>query len=185
MDKRGGLNAFSIVAVGMTSSTQLAATITLSLVSCGCASGGATPTQAASADPVAFFIGRTHGDADLKKLFSAKTRISVEGVGQELNGTLVLDQITREGTDAPKTRRWVMRKVAPGRYTGSLTDASGPVTIQVRGNLASVRYPMKGGLSVAQQLVVQSDGRTMLNQLNVSKFGIRVATLRETIHKLD
>jgi hypothetical protein len=44
---------------------------------------------------------------------------------------------------------------------------------------------MKGGLEVEQQLALQSDGRTVLNRLEVKKFGARLATLNETITKLD
>ena len=44
---------------------------------------------------------------------------------------------------------------------------------------------MKGGLKVDQKLTLQSDGRTLLNRLKVEKFGVRVATVEETIRKLD
>ena len=44
---------------------------------------------------------------------------------------------------------------------------------------------MKHGLTVQQQLAEQPDGRTILNRLVVSKLGVRVATLNETIRKVD
>jgi hypothetical protein len=44
---------------------------------------------------------------------------------------------------------------------------------------------MKGGLGVDQQLTLQGDGRTLLNRMRVKKFGLEVATLKETIRKLD
>lgn len=157
----------------------------MSLILGACAHDVPTPSARVSNDPITFFVGRTHGDAELHKLFSAKTSVRVDGVGRRHNGLLILDQTTREGNLAPRTRQWVMHKIAPDTYSGSLTDASGPVTIRVQGNRAHVRYPMKGGLTVRQQLVVNGDGQTMLNQMNVTKFGIPVATLRETIRKLD
>jgi hypothetical protein len=44
---------------------------------------------------------------------------------------------------------------------------------------------MPGGLKVDQKLTLQSNGRTLLNRLQVTKLGMRVATVDETIHKLD
>ncbi len=78
-----------------------------------------------------------------------------------------------------------MRPVAQNLYSGTLTDAEGPVSVTTSGSRALVRYKMKGGFDVEQQLVVQRDGRTLLNRLEVTKFGVRVATLNETIQKLD
>jgi hypothetical protein len=57
--------------------------------------------------------------------------------------------------------------------------------VEVAGPRATIRYRMKSGLAVAQQLALQPGGRTLLNRLTVTKFGIRVATLDETIRKLD
>jgi hypothetical protein len=152
-----------------------------------CAPAGALPADAAARfDPAAFFLGRSHGDGTLRKLIGGSARISVDSIGRrERDGTLVLDQTIRVGAKPPSTRRWVMRQIGTGRFTGSLTDASGPVSIEVAGARATVRYQMKGGLNVAQQLALQPGGRTVLNRLNVTKFGIRVATLDETIRKLD
>jgi hypothetical protein len=78
-----------------------------------------------------------------------------------------------------------MRRVASGSYTGSLTDAEGPVHVTVSGPRAHIKYRMPGGVKVDQQLTLQSDGRTLLNRLQVTKLGLRVATVDETIRKLD
>ena len=40
-------------------------------------------------------------------------------------------------------------------------------------------------MAVEQQLALQADERTILNDLRVSKWGVRVARLRETIRKAD
>jgi hypothetical protein len=44
---------------------------------------------------------------------------------------------------------------------------------------------MRRGLAVQQQLDRQPGGRTILDRLEVFKLGVRVATLDETIRKLD
>jgi hypothetical protein len=53
------------------------------------------------------------------------------------------------------------------------------------GPRASIAYRMRDGLGVRQQLALQGDGRTLFNHLTVTKWGIRVATVRETIRRVD
>ena len=135
-------------------------------------------------DPATWFMGRSHGDGTLHKLFSSPVRTSVDSVGRkEASGALVLDQTIGEPGKPVRRRRWVMRPAGPGHFNGTLTDASGPVNIIVSGPRAIIRYPMKGGLEVRQQLALQSDGETLLNRLSVRKFGLEVAHLDETIRK--
>jgi hypothetical protein len=158
----------------------------MTLASAGCASGVGEPAaRDADFDPIAFFKGRTHGDGQLTKLFGAPISISVDSVGRMENGTLILDQTIREGSKPPTVRRWTIRRVSPLQYTGTLTDAVGEVRATVAGPRADIRYTMRHGLLVEQQLAQQSDGRTVLNSLAVHKFGARVATLNETIRRVD
>lgn len=135
--------------------------------------------------PMAFFAGRTRGDGELAKLFGRPVRITVDSVGQRQGDTLILDQTVHEGRSLPSVRRWTMRPVAPNRYSGSLTDAKGLVNVIVSGPRANIRYKTRAGFEVEQQLVLQSDGKTILNRLSVHRFGVRVATLNETIRKLN
>lgn len=144
------------------------------------ASGPGTPF-----DPIAFFTGRTQGEGELDKLFSSPVKLTVDGVGRRQGDALVLDQTIREGAKPSRVRRWTMRRIAPNEYSGSLTDAEGPVHVTVTGPRAHIRYTMRGGLKVDQKLDLQSDGRTLLNRLKVTKLGVRVATVDETIRKLD
>ena len=153
----------------------------------GCAEASDLPADAlARFDPISFFTGRSHGDASLRKLMSSDVRVQVDSVGRsDGQGGLILDQTIREGAKPARQRRWVMRPVAPNRFTGTLTDAVGPVEVTIAGPRANIRYRMKSGLDVEQQLALQSDGRTLLNVLIVKKLGVRVARLTETIRKLD
>jgi len=151
----------------------------------GCATAVQLPAAAnARFDPVAWFTGVSHGDGTLHKLLSSPVRTSVDSVGRpDGAGGMILDQTLREPGKPPRKREWVMRPVGQNRFTGTLTDASGPVDLTVTGARAIIRYPMKGGLEVRQQLALQSDGRTLLNRLSVRKFGLEVAHLDETIRK--
>lgn len=158
----------------------------LAISASGCArdvvrpDAGAPPLQ-----PMVFFIGRTHGDGQLGKLLNKPVSISVDSIGRRQGNTLILDQTIREGASPPSARRWTMRPFAPNRYSGTLTDAAGPVTVIVTGSRADIRYTTKAGIDIEQQLVLQRDGKTIFNRLRAHKFGVWVATLNETIRKLD
>lgn len=140
--------------------------------------------QNVSFDPIRFFNGHTHGEGELRKLFNKPVHVSVDSVGRMNDTGLVLDQTLREAGKPPTTRRWIIRRVAQDRYTGTLTDAVSPVTAEIVGPRAFIRYTMRHGLEVEQQLAQQSDGTTMFNRLTVQKLGVPVATLSETIKRV-
>src|SRR5690348_12289047 len=106
------------------------------VVLAGC-SASAPGEELARAQPVfdvaAFFTGRTHGDGSLKIMLKAPQPVRVEGRGRmDANGTLILDQVVKRGTRAPESRQWRFRAAGPGRFTGTLSDAAGPVAGDVR-----------------------------------------------------
>jgi hypothetical protein len=150
----------------------------------GCTEVQLPAAATATLDPIAFFTGSSHGDGRLHQVLSSAHDVQVDSSGRrQPDGGLLLTQRIAEEGKAPRTREWVMRPVAPGRYTGSLTEAVGPVELTVAGPRAEVRYAMKKGFKVTQELALQPDGRTILNHLEVHKLGVRVAWLDETIRK--
>lgn len=158
----------------------------LAITICGCAKDNVRPTaDGAALEPIAFFMGRTHGDGELDKMFSRPVKVTVDSVGRREGSTLILDQTIHEGRSPPSVRRWTMRPVGPNHYSGTLTDATGQVNVAVSGSRADIRYTTRGGVDIEQQLVLQQDGKTILNRLRAHKFGIRVATLNETITKVN
>ena len=98
----------------------------------------------------AFFTGRTHADNDLKIVFHRTTKLIVDSVGHRQGKEFILVDTVHEGDKPVRMRKWVTHQVAPGRYAGTLSDATGPVDITVSGDSATVRYKMKGGLDVVQ-----------------------------------
>lgn len=135
--------------------------------------------------PEVFFAGRTEGHAHLKVLFRSTKPVHVIGRGHLDRGTLVLDQTVMQQGKKPEQREWRLHQLGPGKFAGTLSDASGPVAGDVKGNCLHLTYPMKGGLKVEQRIYLQSGGKTALNRMTVSKLGITVAHLNETISKLD
>ena len=155
----------------------------------GCVSTSPVPSVGAGPpfDVERFFTGGTEGRGTLKVAFSSDQQIMVQGSGRlEPDGTLVLDQRVERTGEQPQQRQWRIRRTAPGQYAGTLTDAQGPVTGTVRGNRLELRFRMKrGGLDAQQWLVLQPGGRSALNRMRISKFGVLVAALEETIVKVD
>jgi len=160
-----------------------AAALAASLLLGGCLPSAPLPPQAdePALDPIAFFTGPSHGTGELALLTGKRTPIAVRSVGHmQRDGALRLDQDIREGTKR-RTRRWVIRPLGAGRFTGSLTEAIGPVEATVRGNKMQIAYATND-YRVRQVLVLQADG-TIANRLDVIKWGLNVARLRERISR--
>lgn len=165
------------------------AVLSIAIALAGCEAKPIEPERGAAA-PVfkaeSFFLGRTRGEGSLKIRFRNPQQVRVEGRGRiDPQGTLVLDQIVARGEKAPDKRQWRIRAIGPGRYSGTLTDATGPIEGAVRGNLLHLNYKMKGGAHAHQWIYLQPDGRTALNRMTITMFGVTVARLDETIRKRD
>lgn len=155
----------------------------------GCGAKSPAPELAAPTPlfrPEQFFAGRTAGSGSLKIIFKDAEAIRVEGRGRVApDGTLILDQIVHRGAKNPQQRQWRIRTGSAGSFAGTLTDATGRVQGTVSGNLMHLAYPMKGGVHAEQWIYLQPDGRTALNRMVITKMGLTVARLDETIRKLD
>lgn len=164
---------------------RLILTPLLLVVLVACSETRLPAAEQASFDPVAFFTGQTVGEGVLRVVLSKAVPIAVESRGTPQADGLMLRQTIRQGDKPARMREWTIRKLGPGRYGGTLTDARGPVNMTVRGPRATISYVMKNGMEVRQLLALQADERTVLNHLEVRKFGVRVAQLDETIRKVD
>ena len=141
--------------------------------------------QAAPFNPVEFFRGRTHGEGMLKIIFQSAKKMTVDSEGRaEKDGTLVLEQLVREPGKPPRTRFWRMRHTGPNQYEGTLTDAAGPVRVEVKGERIRIRYRGNDHLDF-DQLLTPAGPKQVNNQMRVKRFGIIVARYEEIIRKLD
>lgn len=153
--------------------------------------GGPSPVQAQAVapartfDPVAFFSGRTEGIGTLDEVMASPVATHVTGLGaMQDNGVFVIDQTVKIVGKPAEQRRWHLRQTAPGKFSGTITDAKGPVTGVVTGNRMKIGYTMKkGSMKVEQVLTLSADGKSLANTMKVRKLGILVATLVETIRK--
>lgn len=143
----------------------------------------AAPVPAAA--PEQFFVGRTEGIGTVSVIMSGKHGARVHSRGRiEGDGALILDQVIEEEGKPARKRTW--RLVRTGsRISGSITDARGPVTGDVTGGVYHLRYRMADGPSVEQWITIQPGGRSARNRMVIRKFGMKVASVEETIRKVD
>jgi len=100
-------------------------------------------------------------------------------------GALVLDQIVEEEGKPARRRQWRLVRAGANRVTGTISDASGPVTGELAGNVLHLRYRSAEGPSVEQWITFHAGGRTAHNRMIFRRFGLSVATLEGTIRRLD
>lgn len=140
---------------------------------------------AALLNPVEFFTGRTHGEGTLKIVLQKPRRISVDSVGRRgSDGSLRLDQSIRESGKPPRKRFWRFRQTGPDRFEGTLSDAAGPVRIDIDGQRLRIRYIDRKNLAFEQWLT-PAGPRHIRNTMRVRRFGITVARVDEVIRKLN
>ena len=136
-------------------------------------------------DIAGFFTGRTHADNNLKIVFRSTSKLIVDSVGKRQGSEFTQTDIVHEGNKPARTRVWRTHEIAPGHFGGTLSDATGPVDILVRGNSAVIRYTMTGCLDIEETMTLQTDGRSLANHVIAKKFGLTFAHVDGIIRKLD
>ena len=125
--------------------------------------------------PLKFFEGRTVGQSIVKITMRKAYPSRTSGNGQiTSDGSLYLVQQVEEDGKKPFQRVWRMHQVAPGRFTGTMSDAVGPVTVEEVGNRYRFRFRMKGSVNVEQWLTPLPDGMSAKSEVTVRKFGMVV-----------
>jgi hypothetical protein len=137
-------------------------------------------------NPLKFFEGRTESVSTVKVITKKPYRSRSLGLGQiRSDGTLYLVQRVEEGARTPFDRRWRIRQTGPGRFSGTMSEATGPVTIaEIRGGFR-FRFKMKGNLSVEQWLTPLPDGKSARTKVTIRKLGLTVGSSDGTIRKLS
>jgi hypothetical protein len=132
-----------------------------------------------------FFAGRTEGTGTVRIIMSGTSTVRTQGRGRILpDGSLALDHVVHQQGEPVRRRSWHMRRTGPGRYTGTISDARGPVAGELQGNRLHITYRTREGHAVDQWITFHPDGRTATNQMTFRRMGIRLATLQETIRRV-
>jgi hypothetical protein len=137
-------------------------------------------------DLIHFFTGTTESDGALSVAFRADKQVRVHGRGRvEADGSLVLEQDIEQTGKSVRHRVWRLRATGGGRYTGTLTGASTPISGETVGGRVHLTFKEKHGYPVEQWLTLNPGGRSLRNELRVRRFGITFGSLDETIRKTD
>jgi hypothetical protein len=143
----------------------------------------ATPVAA----PEHFFVGRTEGSGTVQMIMSGSHKVRDVSRGRlDKSGALILEQMVYEEGKPARRRSWRLARSGPNRITGTISDAVGPVTGDIRGNVLHLKYQAReANAQVEQWITLNPGGRTASNRMIFRKFGFKAATLNSTIRKLD
>ena len=146
----------------------------------------AFPASAELADPLRFFEGRTESIGTVKLVTKKPFKSRAIGKGEiRSDGSLDLVQRVEDQGEQPRERRWLIRPVGPGRYTGTMSEAKGPVTVEEIGDRYRFRFRMEGSVSIEQWLTPMPDGRSARSVVTIRKYGIKVGSSDAVIRKLN
>ena len=161
----------------------------LALTSLVLAAAGAMPAAAKPErvdDPLRFWEGRTESVSTIKLIMKKPYRSRAIGRGRvKADGSLDLVQRVEEDGKPAHDRRWLIRQVGPGRYSGTMSEAKGPVTIDEVGGRYRFRFKMAGNVSVEQMLTPLPGAKSARSTLTIKKLGVTVGRFEGTIRKLD
>ncbi len=136
-------------------------------------------------DPLRFFEGRTESVSTVKII--AKKAFESRSIGRgeiKSDGTLVLVQRVEEDGKPPFDRRWHIRQVGPGRFSGTMSEAKGPVTVEEVEGRYRFAFKMKGSVSVEQWLTPLPGGKSARSKVTLRKFGVTVGHSMGTVRRL-
>ena len=151
-----------------------------------CLAAGIGQASAPPEDPIHFFEGRTESLGTVKIAMKKPFKSRAIGKGEiKPDGTLDLVQRVEDDGRPPRNRHWKMKRIAPGRYSGTMSEAKGPVNVEEIDGRYRFRFRMEGSVSVEQWLTPARDGRSAKSNSTFRKFGILVGRSDAVIRKLD
>jgi len=141
--------------------------------------------QASPSTPEHFFTGRTEGQGTVHVIMSGSHPVRDRAVGRVERGALLLEQVVEEEGKPARRRSWRLVRSGAHGLTGTISDARGPVTGEIAGNVLTLSYRSAEGPWVAQTITLHANGRTASNRMRFSRFGVTVATVETTIRRID
>lgn len=136
--------------------------------------------------PERFFVGHTQSRGTVSIALSGRHAVSDRSVGRiERGTTLVIEQQFTEEGKPTRNRTWRLTRSPDNRITGSISDARGPVTGDVSGNVIHLRYQSAEGPGVEQWITLDPNGRLARNRMVFRRLGITLATVESVSWKVD
>lgn len=160
----------------------LLAALPIALVGASAAAGPRSPDP--QTDPMRFFEGKTESLSTIKLIMRKTYHSRTIGDGKIDDGFLNLVQRVHEDGKSPYERRWRVRQIAPGRFSGTMSEAKGPVIVEQVGGRYRFRFKLKGNVSIEQWLTPLPGGQSARSKLTIRKLGMTVGRSEGTIRKL-
>jgi len=137
-------------------------------------SGSAAAPERNAGDPLHFFEGNTLMVSTTRVIAQKPYLTRSSGRGRIVNNReLVLVQHVDEVGRRQFDRYWHIRELAPGQFGGTMSEASGPVSIEKRGENYLLRFALADDVKVEQWLLPQSDALVRV-RVTIRKYGIAV-----------
>ena len=141
---------------------------------------------AAAQGPEHFFVGRTESTGSVSIALSGRHTVRDRSSGRiERGNVLVINQVVEEQGKPARSRTWSLARTADNRIVGTISDARGPVTGDVSGNVIHLRYQSAEGPSVEQWIALAPGGRFAQNRMVFRRFGVTLATVDSVIRRVD
>jgi hypothetical protein len=140
-----------------------------------------------AAAPEQFFVGRTEGSGTVEMIMAGSHKVRDHSRGRlDKSGALILEQVVEEEGKPARRRSWRLARAGGNRISGTISDAIGPVTGEISGNVLHLKYRAReANAAVEQWITLHPNGRTASNRMIFRKFGFKAATLTSTIRKID
>lgn len=135
--------------------------------------------------PLQFFNGKTEMVSTIKVIMKRPFGSRAIGTGRILSdGSLSLAQQVFDDGEPTKQRNWKIRQIASGQYSGTMTEAVGPVVVAEVDGKYRFNYKMRGNLAVEQWMTPLPGGKAAKSVVTVRKFGMKVASSVGIIRKV-
>ena len=136
-------------------------------------------------DPLRFFEGSTEALTTMRVVMQKPFTSHSIGHGRiNSDGSLQFVQHVSEQGRRAFDRMWTIHEIRPGQFTGTMSEALGPIRIEQIGNRYRFRFRLKNNLS-AEQWLTPKGATIARTELTIRKFGIAVAHSEGWIRKVE
>lgn len=142
-------------------------------------------------DPTEFFTGKTQSSGLMQTRGGAPIqRVTTETRGEWHGDVLHLEQDLVLGAEKLH-RSWRIRRVDAHHFTATANDMIGRAEGEAWGDVFHWSFTLAltpgnplGRVRMSQWMVLQPDGRTMVNHSSIRKFGVEVAQVTEQFRRV-
>lgn len=136
-------------------------------------------------EPLKFFEGPTHSWGVVENPRGNPIRtFRADLMGRRIGSELEISQKFTWSDGRIEERTWRVRRIDEHRYEATANDVVGRSSGEAFGNVFRWKYTVAGATPLTNLrfhlwMYLQEDGETMINRVNITKFGVTVARTTE------